>query len=102
MPRAVDNLSKSASRVTLCALTLFVAGCDVEAPDTGAPRKVGALTTPRLLTGPEVAAASRMAAAEAPPAAGRAAALQARAAALQGAVLSPEQDTRLSGAADSP
>lgn len=102
MPRAMYNLTKSAGRVTLFGLILFVAGCDVEAPETGAPERIAGLTTPRLLTGPEIAAATRMAPADAPPLDDRAAELRARAAALQGAVLDPAESDRLLPAPDRP
>jgi len=96
------NLTKSAGRVTLCGLILFVAGCDVEAPRTGAPERVAGLTTPQLLTGPEIAAATRLAPADAPPLDARAAELRARAAALQGAVLDPADSARLLAEPDRP
>lgn len=95
MPRAPDNLTNPAVRVTLCVLVMFVAACDVEAPETGAPERVPGLSTPPLLTGPELAAATRVAEAETPPLEGRVAGLQARAAALQGAVVDPADSARL-------
>lgn len=95
-------LPETAGRTTLCALVLLVAGCGVEAPETGAPERIEGLTTPRLLTGPEIAAATQVATAETPPVAARAATLRARAAALRADVLTPAESARLSGAAERP
>ncbi|NIP14689.1 MAG: hypothetical protein GWM88_08165 [Pseudomonadales bacterium] len=81
---------------------MFVAGCDVEAPATGDPEHVPGLVTPRLLTGPEIAAATRTVATGTPPLDVRAADLRARAAALQGAVLDSEESDRLLDRPDSP
>ena len=95
MPRALHNLTNCGGGVTLCVLVTFAAGCDVEAPETGAPQRIAGLTTPPLLTGPQIDAATRTASPEAPAVAARAAALQARASALQGAVLDPDDSARL-------
>lgn len=102
MPRAMHNLTKSAGRVTLCTLFMFVAGCDVEAPETGAPERIAGLSTPQLLTGPEIAAATRTVPTDTPPLDVRAAELRSRAADLRGAVLDTEESARLLPETDRP